>query len=76
MFDVQVVVRSGSGAPVLSHPVEEGDIYRLCQTKEAPIRDWVKLAVSRARASGDRSVGYWMWCNPSLVCTGCGVTPR
>jgi isocitrate dehydrogenase len=36
----------------MSQNVEEGDIWRMCQVKDAPIRDWVKLAVSRARNSG------------------------
>jgi isocitrate dehydrogenase len=40
-------------------PVRAGDIYRMCQTKDVPIRDWVKLAVSRARASGDPAV-FWL----------------
>jgi len=41
------------------HLVNEGDIWRMCQTKDAPIRDWVKLAVSRARATGDRTI-FWL----------------
>ncbi|MGB0145309.1 MAG: NADP-dependent isocitrate dehydrogenase, partial [Akkermansiaceae bacterium] len=40
-----------AGTTLLEHDVEEGDIWRACQTKDAPIRDWVKLAVSRARAT-------------------------
>ena len=43
-------VVDGSGATLIEHAVEPGDIWRACQTKDAPIRDWVKLAVSRARA--------------------------
>ena len=39
------------GTVLLQHPVKAGDIWRMCQTKDAPIRDWVKLAVSRARLS-------------------------
>merc|ERR1711935_1094135 len=42
-----------------SHDVEEGDIWRMCQTKDAPIRDWIKLAVSRARATGSKAV-FWL----------------
>ena len=44
---------------LLSHEVEAGDIWRACQTKDAPIRDWVKLAVTRARASGSPAV-FWL----------------
>ena len=48
-----------SGATVLEQKVEEGDIFRMCQTKDAPIRDWVKLAVNRARATGTVAV-FWL----------------
>jgi len=44
---------------LLTHDVEAGDIWRACQTKDAPIRDWVQLAVSRARASGSPTV-FWL----------------
>jgi isocitrate dehydrogenase len=44
---------------LLSHEVEEGDIWRACQTKDAPIRDWVQLAVSRARAT-DAPAIFWL----------------
>ena len=44
---------------LFSHHVEAGDIWRACQTKDAPIQDWVKLAVKRARASGDPAV-FWL----------------
>jgi isocitrate dehydrogenase len=44
---------------LLSHQVAAGDIWRACQTKDAPIQDWVKLAVKRARASGDPAV-FWL----------------
>jgi isocitrate dehydrogenase len=47
------------GAVVLEQPVGAGDIFRLCQTKDLPIRDWVKLAVTRARATGDPAV-FWL----------------
>ena len=53
-----------SGATLLEQPVEEGDIFRSCQTKDAPIRDWVKLAVTRARATGDPAV-FWLDANRS-----------
>ena len=43
----------------MEHEVEEGDIWRMCQTKDAPIRDWVPLAVSRARATGAPAV-FWL----------------
>ncbi|MFD7160213.1 NADP-dependent isocitrate dehydrogenase [Kribbella sp. NPDC059898] len=48
-----------TGAVVLEQPVEAGDIFRACQAKDAPIRDWVKLAVTRARATGDPAV-FWL----------------
>ena len=44
---------------VFSFDVEEGDIWRACQTKDAPIRDWVKLAVTRARATGSPAI-FWL----------------
>ena len=48
-----------SGATLLEQKVEEGDIFRMCQAKDAPIRDWVKLAVNRARATGAPAV-FWL----------------
>ncbi|MFV2118626.1 NADP-dependent isocitrate dehydrogenase [Streptomyces sp. Act-28] len=48
-----------AGRVVLEQPVNRGDIFRMCQTKDAPIRDWVKLAVTRARATGDPAV-FWL----------------
>ncbi|MDA0802597.1 MAG: NADP-dependent isocitrate dehydrogenase [Planctomycetota bacterium] len=54
-----VRVVNGSGTMLMEHRVEEGDIWRACQTKDAPIRDWVKLAVSRARASATPAV-FWL----------------
>ncbi|WP_417875765.1 NADP-dependent isocitrate dehydrogenase [Winogradskyella sediminis] len=47
------------GNILLSHKVEEGDIWRMCQVKDAPIKDWVKLAVTRARASETPAV-FWL----------------
>jgi isocitrate dehydrogenase len=47
------------GATLLEHAVDEGDIWRACQVKDAPIRDWVKLAVTRARISGAPAV-FWL----------------
>jgi isocitrate dehydrogenase len=44
---------------VLEHAVSEGDIWRACQVKDAPVRDWVKLAVRRARATGTPGV-FWL----------------
>ena len=55
---VQVV--DGSGAVLIEHQVEAGDIWRACQTKDVPVRDWVKLAVTRARASETGRVLGWM----------------
>jgi len=54
-----VRVTDASGKVLLEHTVEEGDIWRACQTKDAPIRDWVKLAVNRARTTGDAAV-FWL----------------
>lgn len=54
---VQIV--DGSGNVLIEHEVSEGDIWRACQTKDAPIRDWVKLAVTRARASQTPAV-FWL----------------
>ena len=46
----------------MEHTVETGDIWRMCQTKDLPIQDWVKLAVSRARATGSPAV-FWLDAN-------------
>jgi isocitrate dehydrogenase len=54
-----VRVVDGQGEPLLSHEVEPGDIWRMCQTKDAPIRDWVQLAAARARATGWPAV-FWL----------------
>jgi isocitrate dehydrogenase len=48
-----------SGITLLEQHVEEGDIFRSCQTKDAPIQDWVKLAVTRARATGTPAI-FWL----------------
>jgi isocitrate dehydrogenase len=57
--DGVVRVSDESGAVVFEHAVEVGDIWRMCQTKDAAIQDWVKLAVTRARASGTPAV-FWL----------------
>ena len=54
---VQVV--DDTGAVLLEHRVEAGDIWRACQTKDAPVRNWVELAVNRARATGAPAV-FWL----------------
>jgi len=54
-----VRVVDANGKVLLEHNVEEGDIWRACQTKDAPIRDWVKLAVTRARLSDTPAV-FWL----------------
>ena len=54
-----VRVIDDTGAEILSTPVAAGDIWRMCQTKDTPIRDWVRLAVSRARATGSPAV-FWL----------------
>ncbi|MCW2810661.1 MAG: NADP-dependent isocitrate dehydrogenase [Friedmanniella sp.] len=57
--DGTVRVVDSAGTAVLETPVAAGDIWRMCQTKDAPIRDWVKLAVTRARAAGTPAV-FWL----------------
>ncbi|CAM2802881.1 NADP-dependent isocitrate dehydrogenase [Rariglobus hedericola] len=47
------------GKTLLEHAVEQGDVWRACQTKDLPIRDWVKLAVNRARLSGTPAI-FWL----------------
>ncbi|MGH2916882.1 MAG: NADP-dependent isocitrate dehydrogenase [Solirubrobacteraceae bacterium] len=54
-----VRVRDAAGTPLLEHAVAPGDIWRMCQTRDAPIGDWVKLAVARARATGWPAV-FWL----------------
>ena len=54
-----VRVLNGAGETVLEHDVQVGDIWRATQTKDVPIRDWVKLAVTRARATGDPAI-FWL----------------
>ncbi|HRX52835.1 MAG TPA: NADP-dependent isocitrate dehydrogenase, partial [Candidatus Krumholzibacteria bacterium] len=53
------VVDAATGEALMSQDVEPGDIFRMCQAKDEPIRDWVKLAVTRARASGAPAV-FWL----------------
>ncbi|WP_445928853.1 NADP-dependent isocitrate dehydrogenase [Marinimicrobium sp. C2-29] len=55
----KVQVLDAQGNVLLEQEVEAGDIWRMCQVKDAPIRDWVKLAVNRARESGDPAV-FWL----------------
>jgi isocitrate dehydrogenase len=57
--DGTVRILDAEGKTLLEHQVETGDIWRACQTKDAPIRDWVKLAVRRARATGDPAI-FWL----------------
>ncbi|MCV6605754.1 MAG: NADP-dependent isocitrate dehydrogenase, partial [Porticoccaceae bacterium] len=52
-------VVDSAGDVLMSHDVDQGDIWRMCQTKDAPIKDWVKLAVNRARATGNPAV-FWL----------------
>ena len=54
---VQVI--DAAGTTLLEHTVSEGDIWRMCQTKDEPIKDWVRLAVSRARATGSTTI-FWL----------------
>lgn len=53
------VVSNSSNKTLIEHKVEEGDIWRMCQVKDAPIQDWVKLAVSRAKATQTPAV-FWL----------------
>ncbi|KRP37302.1 MAG: isocitrate dehydrogenase [Opitutaceae bacterium BACL24 MAG-120322-bin51] len=57
-----VRVTDADGNVLLEHAVEQGDIWRACQVKDAPIRDWVKLAVTRARATGTPTI-FWLDAN-------------
>ncbi|MEM9102831.1 MAG: NADP-dependent isocitrate dehydrogenase [Pseudomonadota bacterium] len=57
--DGTVRVSHSNGDILFEHSVETGDIWRMCQVKDAPIRDWVKLAVNRARATGTPAV-FWL----------------
>ncbi|MDH5408780.1 MAG: NADP-dependent isocitrate dehydrogenase, partial [Gammaproteobacteria bacterium] len=55
----KVQVSDASGNVLLEHDVKQGDIWRMCQTKDAPIQDWVKLAVTRARITGQPAI-FWL----------------
>ncbi|NMA76710.1 MAG: NADP-dependent isocitrate dehydrogenase [Actinomycetales bacterium] len=57
--DGRVEVRDASGTALMAHEVAAGDIFRACQAKDAPIRDWVQLAVRRSRESGMPAV-FWL----------------
>jgi len=57
--DGQVQVVNEAGEISLEHAVRQGDIWRMCQTRDLPIRDWVKLAVTRARQTGDTAI-FWL----------------
>ncbi len=57
--DGTVCVLDHAGNTLLEHKVEQGDIWRMCQTRDLPIRDWVKLAVNRARLTGNTAI-FWL----------------
>ncbi len=57
--DGKVVVKNAAGEVLISHDVEKGDIWRMCQTKDAPVEDWVKLAVNRAKDTSDLTI-FWL----------------
>lgn len=57
--DGTVEVVDTNGNVLISHNVEKGDIWRMCQVKDAPVRDWVKLAVNRAKATGSPAI-FWL----------------
>ncbi|WP_111709241.1 NADP-dependent isocitrate dehydrogenase [Lutibacter citreus] len=54
-----VKVTDASGNVLMEHKVEEGDIWRMCQVKDAPVQDWIKLAVKRARATNTPAI-FWL----------------
>ncbi|WP_010523443.1 NADP-dependent isocitrate dehydrogenase [Aquimarina agarivorans] len=54
-----VAVIDSNGTTLISHTVEQGDIWRMCQTKDAPVQDWVKLAVNRAKATNVPTI-FWL----------------
>lgn len=57
--DGVVRVVNKNGDVLIEHVVEEGDIWRMCQAKDLPVQDWIKLAVTRARASNTPAV-FWL----------------
>jgi isocitrate dehydrogenase len=57
--DGVVRVIDGEGKVLTQHEVSQGDVWRMCQTKDLPVRDWVKLAVERARATGSPAI-FWL----------------
>ena len=57
--DGQIRVVGTQGKVYLSHCVEKGDIWRMCQVKDAPVKDWVKLAINRAKATGAPAI-FWL----------------
>jgi isocitrate dehydrogenase len=57
--DGKVQVLDASGKVLIEHSVEKGDIWRMCQVKDLPVQDWVKLAVNRARATGNPTI-FWL----------------
>jgi len=57
--DGTVKVTDSAGNVLMSHDVEQGDIWRMCQTRDLPIQDWVKLAVNRARLTGNTAI-FWL----------------
>jgi len=58
-FNGSVHVTDSEGTILIEHKVEQGDIWRMCQTKDLPIQDWVKLAVNRARLTGQPAI-FWL----------------
>ena len=64
--DGEVRIVGSNGDVLMSHQVEEGDIWRACQVKDAPVRDWVKLAVSRAKPPGHRRSSGWTRIEPMM----------
>lgn len=57
--DGEIRVVDANGKMLMAQPVNKGDIFRMCQTKDAPVRDWVKLAVNRARLSNTPAI-FWL----------------
>lgn len=57
--DGKVLVKNSVGNVLIEHSVEQGDIWRMCQTKDAPVQDWIKLAVKRAKLSNTPAI-FWL----------------
>lgn len=59
LSDLCFLTKNVGSQVYFEHTVKTGDIWRMCQTKDEPIKDWVKLAVNRAKATGTRAI-FWL----------------